>query len=169
LPNIAVISNGAAEVKPLETNPVLNAVTLQQIDMLRYLLNTYHIPVRESTKDPGCEFTNYYTVNEVRSNAEKECYGLKHSIRMKQLEVFKILWEEHYNAWDYLHLDIIIDYLKENKDFNQGISFFSESYATDIILNSLTPAAFKVAIKKLLKLVEGTSSVDYVKRLETDH
>ena len=139
-------------MKVLETNPVFNSVSLQQIDMLRYLLSTYHIPVREATKDPGFEIASYYTRQDIRSNANRECYGLKQCIKLRNVELFKVLWEEHYNAWDYLHLEAIIDCLKENMEFKEGIKFFVESYTTDLILNSLTPATFKATTKRLLDL-----------------
>lgn len=89
-------------------NPLLLAIAHKKLDIVRYFLYDMHVSLKNFGKKP---FTRSYNAAE---NADNQTYCLQIAVANKDQAMLEELWNV-YNAWDYLHLQKIVDIIVEEK------------------------------------------------------
>lgn len=136
---------------------------------MRFLLEDAVYNVREAGRDPQVS-EDYYDNRMVREVGLSETYALTICLQKRNIEMLKILWDYHHNAWEYIHLCALISLFELERDWPQGLEAFINSYTTDVILNSLHPTIFKPTIGQFKKLVAGTKKLeDKIVLMETTY
>lgn len=81
-----------------EWNPLLVAIALKKIDIVRYLLQTVKISLTSNGSAPGAVATT------PDQEATNRVFCLKLAVVNKDLEMLKELWGNNFLAWEVPHL-----------------------------------------------------------------
>ncbi len=111
-----------------EWNPLLVAVALGKVEIVRYLLYDAKVSVKMAGRKPD-------TDEAAADLVESECFALRLAAGNKDLPMLTELWSS-FLAYDVHHLCHMVSFMFENK-WAPGLKAILDSYTTDVLFSGL--------------------------------
>jgi len=105
-------------------NIFLIAVAHGKVELVKYLIDTHKVSVRQAGQEPGAQ------------GPEAEGFCLKLAVKNQDQAMLSELWGS-FVSWDIAHLELLMQWIIEEK-WGAGLKVVLPSYTTDVLFSCQT-------------------------------